>query len=98
MAVANDFLPTVLQRLPKDVVLLGHQDCFDAPITVLKLCGDGLPEWCEEPKHGEHYRWAAGIFGGDGVMRFAPAQVMVPVQKMNGSGFERIVEQYGNKN
>ena len=95
MAVANSFLPTVLENLPGGVVVMGRQEHFDRAVTNLRLEGDGLPEWCNEPPHGAPYAWAAAIFGGDGILRICPVQQSVPpIIPPGKSMFERIQEQH----
>ena len=93
VAVANDFLPTVLQRMPAGVVCTARQELFDRGITTIRLEGPGLPEWCNEPANGAAFALAATLFGGDGIMRFAPVDPATPK-----TFYERIQEQHGKPN
>jgi hypothetical protein len=95
VAVANDFLPIFLERLPKDVAVNGKLDFFDRAITTVRIEGPGLPEWCSEPSNGGKYVIAEPIIGGDGIMRIIKQDNEWENAKAN---FERIIEQYGNQN
>lgn len=99
MAVANGFIPSVVANLPPNVAVAARQEHFDRAITNLRLEGDGLPEWCDEPAHGEPYAWAAAIFGGDGILRICPVHPIEPPFLPPGkSMFERLQEQYRHPN
>ena len=91
MACANDFLPTLLAQLPHGVGVVDWKEMFDIAARQLKLVGPGLPDWCEEPKNGGPYVWAAAIIGGDGIMRICPAQP-IPQPDPQPTFYERIIE------
>ena len=95
VSVANDFLDTFLLRLPPDVSVSSSIEQFDRASTIVRLEGNGLPEWCEEPSCGGQYAIALMLIGGDGKVRFVPAGHC----KTEGqSVHERIVEEYSNPN
>lgn len=96
IAVANDFLPTLLPRLPQGMSVTAQRECFDKAQTILRIEGDCLPEWCNEPPHGGPFAWGAAIFGGDGLLRILPvsATIVPPPASM----YERLNEQYGWSN
>lgn len=95
MAVANDFLEQILARMPSYYNITGRQECFDRAVTVLRIEGAALPEWCDEPPHGGSYAWAAAAIGGDGILR------LVNAGHANATGVsinQRIQEDYGHRN
>lgn len=95
MAVANDFLEQILARMPSAYTITGRQECFDRAVTVLRLEGAALPDWCDEPAHGGSYVWAAAAIGGDGVLRLVNAGYA----NVTGAGIhQRIQEDYGHRN
>jgi hypothetical protein len=95
LAIANDFLPILASRLPKDVWVAGKQEWFDRAITTVRMEGSGLPDWCAEPAFGQKYAWGAVIVGGDGVTRILPAQP-VQAQPQAKSDFQRIQDSFFN--
>jgi hypothetical protein len=68
--VANEVLDALLLRLPAHVHLAGRLECFTRTSCVIRLSGVGLPDWCEEPRYGLPYAWAAVIIGTDGHVHF----------------------------
>jgi hypothetical protein len=96
IAVANDILPNLLPILPKGVLLVGQKPCFDRSVTILRLEGDGLPEWCEEPSNGGIYEWASITVYMDGRVEWHHATPIQPVSST--TSWERIQEQSVNPN
>ena len=99
VAVANDFLHTLVNRLPQGVFVTGQQEDFGKAVTILRLGGPALPDWCQEPPHGGPFAWGAAIIGGDGVLRIVPAGGQQQAERPGGwFNFERILEEYGRFN
>lgn len=95
MAIANDHLTALVPRLPPNIVAVGQREMFDRSITILRLEGDGLPDWCSEPAHGGQYVWATAVIGSDGQVAIVPIGQIQPA--MTG-WYERLTEQYGHHN
>ena len=94
MEVSNDLLPTLLGKLPPDVRVADKHERLDRAATVVKLEGDGLPPWCNEPPDGGLFAQVSGVVE-DGVLRFVPVGVY---NEYAGSMHERIAEQYAGRN
>jgi hypothetical protein len=92
MLIANGIMDTVTKHLPSDVTVAGMVECFDKAAYIVRLEGDGLPEWCKEPPNGESYAWAAMFFAADGSSSFAKVDLQAK------SLYQRVQEQYGSQN
>lgn len=97
MMVANEVLPTILERLPAGVEMTAKQEWFDRAATTILLEGPGLPEWCEEPAQGGLYAWSAMIVSNDGVMRFVQASPVYVFTKPKTIQ-QQLLEQYESQN
>jgi hypothetical protein len=93
--VANDFVPAIRALLPGSIIIAGAQEQFDRAVTILRLEGDGLPEWCVEPAHGGLIARAAVFMLPGGEIRFDKIQATPPPPT---SQHEKIIEQYGYPN
>ena len=94
--VANDFVPLLVARLPNTVVVTAKTEAFDKAVSVLRLEGPGLPEWCNEPPFGGEFAKGAAIITGDSVLRLFPAPQDQPEQIK--SFYERVLENYRSQN
>jgi hypothetical protein len=93
-ALNNDLIFAVATRLPPSIRITGNRECFDRAVTILRLEGDGLPEWCQEPAGGGSFAWAAVFLGADGILRFFPAPATAPSSTLH----DRIGQNYLNPN
>ena len=58
---AKDLLSNGTVRMPADVKITGIVEDPYADQYVVRLEGDGLPEWCVKPPEGGEYVQASGI-------------------------------------
>ena len=94
-SVSNGCLDLLLHRLPDGVKEEGRRECFDRDVTILRLEGDGLPDWCEATE-GSTYVWATITINNHGTLKFFPSPD--PNQDLGMGPQRRIIEQYGYPN
>ncbi len=96
MAVENAIVQSVAARLPDGVIATGIMPVFDRAVTILRLEGPALPDWCEEPPFGQQYAWAYGLIGTNGAMAFTPASPFAPTLPSTGITYEQMMQRlYG---
>ena len=87
VTVANDFLPLLIERLPPSVHIAGSRPMFDRAAVVLRLEGDGLPGWCNEPSNGGEYSWAMVNIAADDRLNVLPLTLNKSVRQRIEEGF-----------
>jgi hypothetical protein len=93
-AVAKSYLPHFAAMLAESgISIAAHQEILTAPIFVLRLEGDGLPEWCQTAGDA-NYRWVSTLVGNDGMLRFMPCPPLPtdPAAAPSGPGPGEMVE------
>jgi hypothetical protein len=73
-AVADEIAADVVELLyAYGLVVEAVQKCFDRDVTLLRISGPSLPDWCAMPQNYERYAYASiRLPEGDG-LQFVPA-------------------------
>lgn len=103
ITVANGFLPVWSALLPPNIEIKQSIESFGLALTVVRLEGPGLPDWCTEPKTAAPYVWATAFIGPDGVMQFFPSPALGSnpqqnQQPQNAMNYEWLLRQHKNPN
>lgn len=64
-------LPVLVRHLPPNVKVVGRLLRADTGAAMLRLEGDGLPDWCYVPEHSDYPRAVAELLDS-GELRFIP--------------------------
>lgn len=94
LAIATDILDQAIAHLPPGVVVSGQCECFDRAVTLIRVEGDGLPSWCDEPPPGQQYAVGSIVIFEDCTALISPAFHCGD----DWSTYDRIVESMSNNN